>query len=59
VAVAIGVILFSPSLAFGHVPAAAWPFIVASAALEFGYMALLATAYRRAGVTVLAFAAGG
>jgi len=53
VAVAIGVILFSPSLAFGRVPAAAWPFIGASAALELGYMVLLATAYRRAELSLV------
>ena len=53
VAVAIGVVLFSPSLAFGRVPAAAWPFIGASAALELGYMVLLATAYRRAELSLV------
>jgi len=53
VAVAIGVILFSPSLAFGHVPAAAWPLIGASAALELSYFVLLATAYRRAELSLV------
>jgi drug/metabolite transporter (DMT)-like permease len=52
-AVAIGVILFSPSLAFGHIPAAAWPFIGASAALELSYFMLLATAYRRAELSLV------
>ena len=48
VALAIGVILFSPSLVLGRIPLAAWPYIGASAALELTYFALLATAYRRA-----------
>ena len=53
VALAIGVILFSPSLAFGHIPLAAWPYIGASAALEFTYFALLARAYRRAELSLV------
>jgi drug/metabolite transporter (DMT)-like permease len=53
VAIAIGVILFSPSLAFGHIPLAAWPYIGASAALEFTYFALLTTAYRRAEMSLV------
>src|SRR5580698_10230902 len=48
VALAIGVILFSPALAFGHIPLAAWPYLVASAVLEFIYFTLLAAAYRLA-----------
>lgn len=50
---AIGVILFSPSLAFGHIPLAAWPYIGASAALELTYFALLARAYRRAELSLV------
>jgi drug/metabolite transporter (DMT)-like permease len=53
VAVATGVILFSPSLAFGHIPLAAWRYIGASAALEFTYFALLARAYRRAELSLV------
>jgi drug/metabolite transporter (DMT)-like permease len=53
VALAIGVILFSPSLAFGHIPVAAWPYIGASAALEFTYFALLARAYSRAELSLV------
>jgi drug/metabolite transporter (DMT)-like permease len=53
VALAIGVILFSPSLALGHIPLAAWPYIGASAALELAYFALLATAYRRAEMSLM------
>jgi drug/metabolite transporter (DMT)-like permease len=53
VALAIGVILFSPSLAFGHIPLAAWPYIGASAALELTYFALLARAYRRAELSLV------
>ncbi len=53
VALAIGVILFLPSLAFGHIPVAAWPYIGASAVLEFTYFALLARAYRRAELSLV------
>ncbi len=53
VAIVIGVILFSPSLALGGIRAAAWPFIGASAALELSYFALLATAYRRAELSLV------
>ena len=53
VALAIGVILFSPSLAFGRIPLSAWPYIGASAALEFTYFALLARAYRRAELSLV------
>jgi drug/metabolite transporter (DMT)-like permease len=53
VALAFGTILFAPALAFGHIRAAAWPLIVISAALEFGYFALLATAYRRAELSLI------
>jgi drug/metabolite transporter (DMT)-like permease len=53
VALAIGVILFSPALAFGHIPLAAWPYLVASAALEFVYFTLLAAAYRRAELSLV------
>ena len=53
VALAIGVILFSPALAFGHIPLAAWPYLVASAALEFIYFTLLAAAYRRAELSLV------
>jgi drug/metabolite transporter (DMT)-like permease len=47
------VILFSPALAFGHIPLAAWPYLVASAALEFIYFTLLAAAYRRAELSLV------
>jgi drug/metabolite transporter (DMT)-like permease len=53
VALAIGVVLFSPSLVFGHISFAAWPYIVASACLELIYFALLATAYRRAELSLV------
>jgi drug/metabolite transporter (DMT)-like permease len=53
VALAIGVILFSPALAFGHMPLAAWPYLVASAVLEFIYFTLLAAAYRRAELSLV------
>ena len=53
VALAIGVILFSPTLAFGHISAAAWPYMVASAALELTYFTLLANAYRRAELSLV------
>jgi drug/metabolite transporter (DMT)-like permease len=53
VALAIGVVLFSPALAFGHIPLAAWPYIGASAALELIYFTLLATAYRRAELSLV------
>jgi drug/metabolite transporter (DMT)-like permease len=53
VALAIGVVLFSPALAFGHIPLAAWPYLVASAALEFTYFTLLAAAYRRAELSLV------
>lgn len=53
VALAMGVILFSPSLAFGHIPLAAWPYIGASAALELTYFVLLAAAYRRAELSLV------
>jgi drug/metabolite transporter (DMT)-like permease len=52
-ALAIGVVIYSPSLAFGRIPAAAWPFIGASAALELAYFMLLATAYRRAELSLI------
>jgi drug/metabolite transporter (DMT)-like permease len=53
VAVGTGVILFAPALALGRIPAAAWPFIAVSAGLEFAYFALLATAYRRAEMSLV------
>jgi drug/metabolite transporter (DMT)-like permease len=53
VALAIGVVLFSPALALGHVPLAAWPYIGASAALELTYFTLLAAAYRRAELSLV------
>jgi drug/metabolite transporter (DMT)-like permease len=52
-AIVFGVIAFSPTLAFARIPAAAWPFIGASAALELCYFALLATAYRRAELSLV------
>jgi drug/metabolite transporter (DMT)-like permease len=53
VAIALGVIMFAPALAFGGIPAAAWPFIAASAVLQFAYFTLLATAYRRAELSLV------
>jgi drug/metabolite transporter (DMT)-like permease len=53
VAIAMAVVLFSPSLAFGHITLAALPFIGASAALEFCYFTLLASAYRRAELSLV------
>jgi drug/metabolite transporter (DMT)-like permease len=45
--------LFSPSLVLGRVPAGAWPFIGASTVLELCYFMLLATAYRRAELSLV------
>lgn len=53
VAVTAAAVLFAPALAFGRIPVAAWPFIAASAVLEFAYFALLATAYRRAEMSLV------
>ena len=53
VAVALGVIVFAPSLAFGRVPAGAWPFIAVSAVLQLSYFALLAAAYQRAELSLV------
>jgi drug/metabolite transporter (DMT)-like permease len=52
-ALAIGVILFSPALAFGRISLAAWPYMAASAALELTYFTLLAAAYRRAELSLV------
>jgi len=53
VAITLGVILFAPALAFGGIPAAAWPYIAGSALLQFAYFTLLATAYRRAELSLV------
>jgi uncharacterized membrane protein len=53
VAIVLGVIVFAPSLAFGRIPAAAWPFIAASAVLQLSYFALLAAAYQRAELSLI------
>lgn len=53
VALAFGVVVFSPALAFGRIQPAAWPYIGASAAFELAYFALLATAYRRAELSLV------
>jgi drug/metabolite transporter (DMT)-like permease len=53
VAITIGAILFAPALFFGRIQAAAWPYIAASAVLEFSYFALLAAAYRRAEMSLV------
>ena len=53
VAIVLGAIVFAPSLAFGRVPAGAWPFIAASAVLQLSYFALLAAAYRRAELSLV------
>jgi drug/metabolite transporter (DMT)-like permease len=46
VGMCVGCLLFLPALA-GHVDAGVWPYVVASAALELLYFALLALAYSR------------
>jgi drug/metabolite transporter (DMT)-like permease len=53
VAITLGVAAFAPALAFGGIPAAAWPFIAGSALLQFAYFTLLATAYRRAELSLV------
>ena len=53
VALAMGVIVFSPALAFGQISLAAWPYMIASAALELTYFVLLAAAYRRAELSLV------
>jgi drug/metabolite transporter (DMT)-like permease len=53
VAIAAAAILFAPALAFGHIPAAARPFMAGSAVLEFAYFALLAAAYRRSEMSMV------
>ena len=53
VATATATLLFVPALWLGHLHAAAWPFVVASAALELAYFALLAHAYARAELSVV------
>ncbi len=53
VAIVLGVIVFAPSLAFGRVPAAAWPFVAVSAVLQLSYFALLAAAYQRAELSLV------
>src|SRR5262249_45287983 len=53
-ALAIAVVSFAPvAAARWRVERAAWPFIVASAALELGYLIVLAAAYRRADLSVV------
>lgn len=52
VAMLAGTIAFAPAaILTWDVDGAAWPYIVASAALELAYFALLATAYERADLT--------
>jgi drug/metabolite transporter (DMT)-like permease len=53
VAIVLGVIVFAPSLALGRIPSAAWPFIAASAVLQLSYFTMLATAYRRAELSLV------
>jgi drug/metabolite transporter (DMT)-like permease len=53
VAITLGVAAFAPALAFGGIPAAAWPFIAVSALLQLAYFTLLATAYRRAELSLV------
>jgi drug/metabolite transporter (DMT)-like permease len=53
VAIMLAVVIFAPALAFGGIPAAAWPFITASAVLELAYFALLAAAYQRAEMSLV------
>jgi drug/metabolite transporter (DMT)-like permease len=52
VAMVVGTVVFAPiAILTWDVDGAAWPFIVASAALELAYFALLASAYERADLT--------
>lgn len=45
-AMVVGVVVFAPvAVVSGHVSADAWPFLIASNALELGYIVLLARAY--------------
>src|ERR1700683_5117846 len=53
VAFTLGVILFAPRVAFCGSRAAAWPYIAGSALLQFAYFTLLATAYRRAELSLV------
>lgn len=53
VATATATLLFVPALWLGHVHAAAWPFVAASAAFELAYFALLARAYALAELSVV------
>jgi drug/metabolite transporter (DMT)-like permease len=53
VATATATLLFLPGVLTGHVAAAAWPFVAASAALELVYFALLARAYALAELSVV------
>jgi drug/metabolite transporter (DMT)-like permease len=46
VGMCVGCVLFAPAL-FGQVSAGAWPYVIASSALELLYFALLALAYSR------------
>ena len=53
-ALAVAVVAFAPvAAATWRIEAAAWPFVVASAALELGYLIVLASAYRRADLSVV------
>jgi drug/metabolite transporter (DMT)-like permease len=54
VALPVSALVCAPlAVAFWRVDASAWPFIAASSALELAYFALLATAYRRAELSVV------
>ncbi|MGZ4388746.1 MAG: EamA family transporter [Gaiellaceae bacterium] len=53
VATATATLLFVPALFLGDVHRAAWPFIVASAALELAYFALLARGYALAELSLV------
>jgi multidrug transporter EmrE-like cation transporter len=54
IALVVAVAAFAfPAAAFWHVDRGVWPYIVASAAFELVYFALLAAAYRRAEFSVV------
>jgi drug/metabolite transporter (DMT)-like permease len=53
VAVAAAAVLFAPALAFGHLPAAAGPYLAGSAVLELTYFCLLSAAYRTAELSLV------
>ena len=54
VVLAVSIVLYAPVAVFTwDVKASVWPYAVASSVLELAYVALLATAYRRADLSVV------